>query len=214
MYIYLKEGNEALYTRTLTPDPPTRPLRVHFHGSFLLVAPSFDNLHSLCEQATTFQMQEGGAAPRDVYIQATYWIRDFESVSATSAANSQQPTRIQGFSCGSGSSSSPPTNHCTDSTAGTISTYEAVQGPLRIGLPEGVQPQKLPAGDDSYSGLHDHGPLPPLREGGQMAVLLACAQNAKSFNDDYLTEVIAAQRKCEVGGSGCSNPVKKAKVNS
>ena len=154
------------------------------------------------------------SSPRDVYIQATYWIRDSESVSTTmSASDSQQPTRIQRFWGSSGSSSSPPTDRCTDTT--TTSIYETVQCPLRVGLPEGVQPEKLPAGDDAYSGLHDHGPLPPLKEGGQMALLLACAQQAKNFNDDYLTEVIAAQKKGEGEGSrSASNPLKKAKVDS
>jgi hypothetical protein len=48
-----------------------------------------------------------------------------------------------------------------------------------------------------------------------MAVLLACAQQAKKFNDDYLTEVIAAQRKGDEDSNGTvSNPVKKAKVDS
>lgn len=136
---------------------------------------------------------------REVRVQATYWIR--ESGSAASSAVEQPPTRIQCFG-------SSPNNNGGD-------TYVTVEEPLRIGLPEGVLPEKRPAGDDSYSGLHDHGPLPPLKEGGPMAVLLACAQQAKKFNDDYLTEVIAAQRKGDEDSNGTvSNPVKKAKVDS
>ena len=38
--------------------------------------------------------------------------------------------------------------------------------------------------------MHDHGPLVPPQEGGDMAQLLGCVQAAKRFSDDYLTQVM------------------------
>jgi hypothetical protein len=148
-------------------------------------------------------MTEEGS--RGVHVRATYWIRDFES--PVSSSPEDPPTRIQGF----GSIPSIP----NDTGGSGDASYETVEEPLRIGLPEGVQPEKRPAGDDSYCGLHDQGPLPPLKEGGPMAVLLACTQRAKKFNDDYLTNAMAAQRKAHEGASGSTfMPLKKPKVDS
>jgi len=51
------------------------------------------------------------------------------------------------------------------------------------------------AGDYSYSGMHDQGPLLPVpRQGGSMAVLLACVDAAKDCNDEYLTGVIHQEK--------------------
>ena len=52
-----------------------------------------------------------------------------------------------------------------------------------------------------------------------LALLLQCAQQAKAFNDQYLTEEISAQSKLAIKAvhnkSGdTENPVKKAKVDS
>jgi hypothetical protein len=46
------------------------------------------------------------------------------------------------------------------------------------------------AGDFSYSGVHDHGQLPDLRQGGPMALLIACVEQAKQKNDSFLTAEI------------------------
>jgi hypothetical protein len=50
------------------------------------------------------------------------------------------------------------------------------------------------AGDFSYSGMHDDGPLPALREGGVMSQLIACVQKAKETNDEYLTGIIEEEK--------------------
>jgi hypothetical protein len=63
------------------------------------------------------------------------------------------------------------------------------------------QPQP---GDYSYSGRHDDGPLPAPREGGPMAQLIACVQQAKKLNDEYLTSVIEKE--------GEEQPHKKTKI--
>jgi hypothetical protein len=38
--------------------------------------------------------------------------------------------------------------------------------------------------------MHDHGALPPPKEGGPMAVLIGMVQQAKATNDTYLTSII------------------------
>lgn len=53
------------------------------------------------------------------------------------------------------------------------------------------QPQ---AGDYTYSGVHDQGVLPDMREGGPMAKLIACVQQAREANDEYLTKLIEAEK--------------------
>ena len=59
-----------------------------------------------------------------------------------------------------------------------------------------VQPE---AGSYQYSGMHDTGPLVPPKEGGPIAQLIAAIQQAKAYNDTFLTELIeeedASQRK-------------------
>lgn len=43
--------------------------------------------------------------------------------------------------------------------------------------------------------MHDHGPLIPPKEDGDVAQLLGCAQAAKQFSDEYLTQVIEEEKK-------------------
>jgi hypothetical protein len=53
---------------------------------------------------------------------------------------------------------------------------------------------KARPGNDSYSGIHDHGTLPLLREGGYGAILVGCIYSAKKFNDDYITGIMMAHQ--------------------
>eukprot|EP00934_Nitzschia_sp_Nitz4_P006116 Nitzschia sp. Nitz4//scaffold155_size52807//30018//30416//NITZ4_006800-RA/size52807-processed-gene-0.19-mRNA-1//-1//CDS//3329537381//6106//frame0 len=97
-----------------------------------------------------------------------------------------------------------PASSCTNS----------VTTPLRIGLPTDspYPPPRPEAGDERYSGLHDAGPLPPLQEDGPMAVLMQCAVQAKQFNDNFLTEQIAAAKASTPSNSQDTHPSKRAKV--
>jgi hypothetical protein len=141
---------------------------------------------------------------RPVKIQATYWIGVTEKEASSSSSNdgAEKPTRVQSFG-----PSSP-----------TAQTHTKVDIPLRLGVPEGAKLDKN--SDDIYTGLHDQGPLPPLKEGGPMAVLMSCLREAKNFNDKYLTEAISEQRKKETkvdhnkndDEGGSVNPLKRAKV--
>ena len=67
------------------------------------------------------------------------------------------------------------------------------------------QPQP---GDYSYSGLHDAASMPLPREGGPMAQLISCVQQAKAMNDEYLTKIIEQEKEDK------NHPSKKAKTET
>lgn len=50
------------------------------------------------------------------------------------------------------------------------------------------------AGDFTYTGMHDHGPLPMPREGGPMSSLISFVAQAKKANDHFLTQVIENEK--------------------
>jgi hypothetical protein len=43
--------------------------------------------------------------------------------------------------------------------------------------------------------MHDHGPLPKPKEGGIFAELIGLCLAAKKSSDQYLTEIIAKEKK-------------------
>jgi hypothetical protein len=72
---------------------------------------------------------------------------------------------------------------------------------------------KPEAGDDRYSGMHDQGPLPDLREGGSIALLVGCVKKGKEFNDEYLTKVIQEESKVQENQEE-SHPTKRPKTET
>lgn len=58
-------------------------------------------------------------------------------------------------------------------------------------------------GDYSYSGMHDQGPLPKLKQGGQFAQIIGLVNAAKKASDAYLTEVIEKEK--ELGKTQTTN---------
>ena len=81
----------------------------------------------------------------------------------------------------------------TSSETFDASRSEATE--VRVGLPIGVEPVKSQPGDVGYSGMHDQGPLPPLKEGGPIAFLIGCAGLAKEYNDKFLTKHIEKEKE-------------------
>lgn len=62
--------------------------------------------------------------------------------------------------------------------------------PARLGLRPGVEAVKPQGGDYSYSGMHDHGSLPPPKEGGDFAKLIGMVNEARKHSDEVLTKAI------------------------
>ena len=46
-----------------------------------------------------------------------------------------------------------------------------------------------------YSGMHDQGPLPDLKEGGPLTLLTGCVKIAKNYNDEFLTQCIKEENE-------------------
>lgn len=63
-----------------------------------------------------------------------------------------------------------------------------------VGLHPSVEPVKPDPGDYSYSGMHDHGQLPPPKEGGQFAQIIGFVNAAKNASDAYLSGVIEKEK--------------------
>lgn len=72
------------------------------------------------------------------------------------------------------------------------------------------------AGDYSYSGMHDHGVLPKLKEGGDFSLMIGLANEARKHSDELLTRIIREEqmdgRKHDTGNSDGIQK-KKARVN-
>ncbi|KAG7342829.1 hypothetical protein IV203_020773 [Nitzschia inconspicua] len=64
-----------------------------------------------------------------------------------------------------------------------------------VGLEKGTKPVAPQPGDYFYSGMHDQGPLPDLKQGGPMALLLGCVEGAKEYNNSFLTTLIEVEKE-------------------
>lgn len=64
--------------------------------------------------------------------------------------------------------------------------------------------------------MHDTGPLVPPKEGGPIAQLIAAIQQAKAYNDSYLTDLIEQEESSAVSGthSTSENVKKKARIDN
>lgn len=63
--------------------------------------------------------------------------------------------------------------------------------------------------------MHDTGPLVPPKEGGPIAQLIAAIQQAKAYNDSYLTDLIEREESNSVSDtpSVSGSKKKKAKID-
>lgn len=69
------------------------------------------------------------------------------------------------------------------------------------------------AGDYSYSGMHDHGPLPAPKEGGDIAQLIGCVEATKRFSDEFLTDVIKKEKAHHPSPKQGGNPKRPKKTS-
>jgi hypothetical protein len=104
--------------------------------------------------------------------------------------------KVPGFTDDGGSSAE---EHHTQKqaivTTVTNQSFDASNCPAAIvGLHPSVEPVKPDPGDYSYSGMHDHGPLPPPTEGGQFAQIIGFVNAAKNASDAYLSDVIEKEK--------------------
>eukprot|EP00533_Pseudo-nitzschia_delicatissima_P016489 CAMPEP_0197266598 /NCGR_PEP_ID=MMETSP1432-20130617/3100_1 /TAXON_ID=44447 /ORGANISM="Pseudo-nitzschia delicatissima, Strain UNC1205" /LENGTH=143 /DNA_ID=CAMNT_0042731485 /DNA_START=204 /DNA_END=635 /DNA_ORIENTATION=+ len=101
----------------------------------------------------------------------------------------------------------------------TTETFDASSSDaseVRVGLAVGVEPVKAQPGDDTYSGMHDQGPLPPPKEGGPIAFLIGCVGLAKQHNDAFLTKCIeeGKEKKIQRESNELESPNTVAKKSS
>mmetsp|Transcript_2129 Transcript_2129/g.3660 ORF Transcript_2129/g.3660 Transcript_2129/m.3660 type:complete len:158 (+) Transcript_2129:49-522(+) len=100
----------------------------------------------------------------------------------------------------------------TQATITNKQSFDASNCPAAtIGLPPSVEPVKPDPGDYSFSGMHDHGPLPPPREGGKFAQIVGFVNAAKKASDKYLTEVIEKEKAHSQPATSESNQQHKRK---
>jgi hypothetical protein len=62
--------------------------------------------------------------------------------------------------------------------------------------------------------MHDHGPLPVPREGGNIALLIACVDQTKQCSDEFLTGVIKEEKTTRSPEHGADGSRKKPKGES
>ena len=124
---------------------------------------------------TTAAASTGGNAPPSLFLRVQYEVPDLD--------------------CGGDNSTAEDTQAQTQATITKKQSFDVSNcPPATIGLPPSVEPVKPDPGDYSYSGMHDHGPLPPPREGGKFAQIVGFVNAAKKASDKYLTEVIEKEK--------------------
>lgn len=64
-----------------------------------------------------------------------------------------------------------------------------------VGLAPGESAAKAEPGTYAYTGMHDHGAFQAPKEGGPIALLIGCANEAQKASDKFLTEIIEREKK-------------------
>jgi len=91
----------------------------------------------------------------------------------------------------------PQTNEAVacSSTTCTEHTFDSSNvSTATVGLAQGESATKAVPGSYAYTGMHDHGPFQPPKEGGPIALLIGCANEAQKASDKFLTEIIEREK--------------------
>lgn len=101
---------------------------------------------------------------------------------------------------------------CSSST--TEQTFDAGNvSTATVGLAQGESATKAEPGSYAYTGMHDHGLFQPPKEGGPMALLIGCANEAQKASDKFLTEIIELEKASGGGKASGSDGSKKRSVD-
>ncbi|KAG7348778.1 hypothetical protein IV203_011375 [Nitzschia inconspicua] len=138
-------------------------------------------------------------ATNNVAVKATYFIfhdnaatEEFVEVGGNKHENDHNDSSALSISPG-GISRSTRTATTSSRIFNASNTAEGI-----VGLQKGTKPVAPQPGDYSYSGMHDQGPLPDLKQGGPMALLLGCVEGAKEYNNSFLTTLIEEEKEQKI----------------
>lgn len=62
--------------------------------------------------------------------------------------------------------------------------------------------------------MHDSGPLPKLKEGGPLALLIGCTKLSKNYNDEFLTRLIEEESVYNAKTPSSTTKVKQTRNES
>ncbi|KAG7363924.1 hypothetical protein IV203_037126 [Nitzschia inconspicua] len=145
-------------------------------------------------------------ATNNVAVKATYFIfhdnaatEEFVEVGGNKHENDHNDSTTLSISPG-GISRSTRTATTSSRIFNASNTAEGI-----VGLQKGTKPVAPQPGDYSYSGMHDQGPLPDLKQGGPMALLLGCVEGAKEYNISFLTTLIEEEKEQTIKSTKSDN---------
>ena len=81
-------------------------------------------------------------------------------------------------------------------------SFHAIKQPKLPIVPSEVSEDESRDVNTRYSGLHDHGDLPPLRNSGALVDVLSHLHAAKYASDQYLTSCMDKERVAKQGKDG------------
>ena len=97
----------------------------------------------------------------------------------------------------------PQTQEGAACSSTTEQTFDASNvSTATVGLAQGESATKAEPGSYAYTGMHDHGPFKPPKEGGPIALLIGCANEAQTAWDKFLTEKIEREKASGGGKAG------------
>ena len=111
-------------------------------------------------------------------------------------------TRIEAMSIRQTFTIPQQTQEAAAATATEHQTFDASNvSTATVGLAPGESAAKAEPGSYAYTGMHDHGAFQAPKEGGPIALLISCANEAQKASDKFLTEIIEREKKATASTS-------------